>query len=449
MEEALSEPDDDQPLQSRRFELRARSHTTSNKVPPTSTLAKSMPTPAPPVPQVVPPARLLNRPRGSFIPSWVREFYTTYDELVPKRKNKAGEFRPIKSVTVRGVEVSCNDEHINDVLDRPPGSARDMKGVEIKKKDLNIAARCWFEFSSSSLMPSQNKSILRHAKAACLGSILSKRRLNLSLIIEQEMAMRAKQKQISFPFPVLIRELCKHAGVPRDVASEFDVTLSSSTGIRCIEAEYTREEADRKRIALVDTSPKVDVNSIPIEASLPTPTSESSERSIPLMIEVAILAAMIPLQTSIDTFTMRVKACESRYGETSEISALKAKVPEFRKDVDYLKSTDFTLLLEAVDNLDAPKTLEIPSATAGDVPRDKTIFDESDAETDEEQIAIRDKSIYRDLPNLGEMIIQSVIQTSRIETSMEAPSGSGTAVSSEATLGTDAQVHTDAPGTDS
>ncbi|KAG5630372.1 hypothetical protein H5410_002089 [Solanum commersonii] len=63
--------------------------------------------------------QIFTRPRGQYIPSWVHKFYTTYGELVPKSKKKASEFRPVKSVTVRYVEVSCSEEYINDVLDRP------------------------------------------------------------------------------------------------------------------------------------------------------------------------------------------------------------------------------------------------------------------------------------------------------------------------------------------
>jgi len=63
---------------------------------------------------------------------------------------------------------------------------------------------------------------------------------------------------------------------------------------------------------------------------------------------------------------------------------LRAEVVDLRKDMDYLKSTDFTSLLEATDNVDASTGSEISLVTTRDVPMDDVAADESDAEIDEE-----------------------------------------------------------------
>uniref|UniRef100_M1DFF8 Polyprotein protein n=1 Tax=Solanum tuberosum TaxID=4113 RepID=M1DFF8_SOLTU len=123
-----------------------------------------------------------------------------------------------------------------------------------------------------------------------------------------------------------------------------------------------------------------------------------------------IVGATVPKFMGTTTSRGALDACQSRQGELSEVMAFKEDVADMSKDVDYLKSTDFNSLIGKADDLDAP---EIPINT-GDVQRDATTDEESEAETNEEQMTVHDdemieiqkESIFRNLPDLVETIMQ-------------------------------------------
>ncbi|WMV29466.1 hypothetical protein MTR67_022851 [Solanum verrucosum] len=55
-------------------------------------------------------------PRGSYIPSWVREFHVEYGKLVPKGNKKANLFAPVDHIVVQGRRVKCIINDINEML---------------------------------------------------------------------------------------------------------------------------------------------------------------------------------------------------------------------------------------------------------------------------------------------------------------------------------------------
>uniref|UniRef100_M1DB13 Polyprotein protein n=1 Tax=Solanum tuberosum TaxID=4113 RepID=M1DB13_SOLTU len=147
--------------------------------------------------------------------------------------------------------------------------------------------------------------------------------------------------------------------------------------------------------------------------------ASTSSSSQPSRITQAMILKMGNLAQSTEMRETRLE--RSIPGEASEVTALKVEVAELRKDVDCLKSTDFNSLIEAANDEDTAETSEIPSATTGEVQRYGTAEKESDAETDEEMIERREETIFRNLLDLVETVVQPVIQTSLTETSTAAP----------------------------
>lgn len=114
-----------------------------------------------------------------------------------------------------------------------------------------------------------------------MGCIMDRLPFNLGAIIAPEIFVRAKQTTTSFPLSVLITALCRRAGVPFRRTTDVEITATASIDIHRIEAECTQDMEERKRRALVDTTPVIDIKELETGTTEVASTSEVPSTSVP------------------------------------------------------------------------------------------------------------------------------------------------------------------------
>ncbi|KAG5576967.1 hypothetical protein H5410_057101 [Solanum commersonii] len=101
----------------------------------------------------------------------------------------------------------------------------------------------------------------------------------------------------------------------------------------------------------------------------------------------------------LDALTVRVEECEKIQGATVVMKTLKANVVGLRRDVDELRSINFSMLFGTVEipempSADVPASSEVPPATTEDEIKVDDVNVKAEAEIDEEQLgaSLRDTS---------------------------------------------------------
>lgn len=82
-------------------------------------------------------------------------------------------------------------------------------------------------------------------KSILVGTIINREKINVGLIIVDELLMRDRQEKNSLPFSVLITKLCETSRVPFRERTDVSITPASSNDIQKIKVYYLRDDVSQ------------------------------------------------------------------------------------------------------------------------------------------------------------------------------------------------------------